>query len=76
MSEVEPGNKLSPYHTHYLDDIDAVVASLHARGAELVGEVENYEDIYRLCDVRGPEGSSSSWRSGSAEGPGTRRPCR
>jgi catechol 2,3-dioxygenase-like lactoylglutathione lyase family enzyme len=39
-----------------VDDIDAVVAGLRARGAELVGEVENYEDIYRLCYVRGPEG--------------------
>jgi catechol 2,3-dioxygenase-like lactoylglutathione lyase family enzyme len=39
-----------------VDDIDAVVARLRARGAELVGEVENYEDIYRLCYVRGPEG--------------------
>jgi hypothetical protein len=29
---------------------------LRARGAELVGEVENYEGIYRLCYVRGPEG--------------------
>jgi catechol 2,3-dioxygenase-like lactoylglutathione lyase family enzyme len=37
-------------------DIDAVVTRLRARGAELVGEVENYEDIYRLCYVRGPEG--------------------
>jgi catechol 2,3-dioxygenase-like lactoylglutathione lyase family enzyme len=42
--------------TFAVDDIDAVVASLRARGAELVGEVENYEDIYRLCYVRGPEG--------------------
>jgi catechol 2,3-dioxygenase-like lactoylglutathione lyase family enzyme len=39
-----------------VDDIDAVVASLRARGAELVGEVENHEGIYRLCYVRGPEG--------------------
>jgi catechol 2,3-dioxygenase-like lactoylglutathione lyase family enzyme len=39
-----------------VDDIDAVVTGLRARGAELVGEVENYEDIYRLCYVRGPEG--------------------
>ena len=39
-----------------VDDIDAVLASLRVRGAELVGEVENYEDIYRLCYVRGPEG--------------------
>ncbi len=39
-----------------VDDIDAVVAGLRARGSELVGEVANYEDIYRLCYVRGPEG--------------------
>jgi catechol 2,3-dioxygenase-like lactoylglutathione lyase family enzyme len=39
-----------------VDAIDAVVASLRARGAELVGEVERYEDSYRLCYVRGPEG--------------------
>jgi catechol 2,3-dioxygenase-like lactoylglutathione lyase family enzyme len=39
-----------------VDDIDAAVASLRAHGAELVGKVENYEDIYRLCYVRGPEG--------------------
>ena len=39
-----------------VDDIDAVVASLRARGAELVGETERYEDSYRLCYIRGPEG--------------------
>jgi catechol 2,3-dioxygenase-like lactoylglutathione lyase family enzyme len=39
-----------------VDDIDAVVARLRARGNELVGEVAQYEDIYRLCYVRGPEG--------------------
>ena len=39
-----------------VDDIDAAVATVRARGGELVGEVENYEDIYRLCYVRGPEG--------------------
>ena len=39
-----------------VDDIDAVVAGLRAHGGELVGEVKNYEDIYRLCYVRGPEG--------------------
>jgi catechol 2,3-dioxygenase-like lactoylglutathione lyase family enzyme len=39
-----------------VDDIDAVVAGLRARGAELVGEVERYGDSYRLCYVRGPEG--------------------
>jgi catechol 2,3-dioxygenase-like lactoylglutathione lyase family enzyme len=39
-----------------VDDIDAVVAGLRARGAELVGEVKRYKDSYRLCYVRGPEG--------------------
>lgn len=39
-----------------VDDIDDVVARLRAHGAELVGEVEQYEDSYRLCYVRGPEG--------------------
>jgi catechol 2,3-dioxygenase-like lactoylglutathione lyase family enzyme len=39
-----------------VDDIDATVAGLRARGAELVGEVAQYEDSYRLCYVRGPEG--------------------
>jgi catechol 2,3-dioxygenase-like lactoylglutathione lyase family enzyme len=39
-----------------VDDLDALVARLRARGAELVGEVERYEDRYRLCYVRGPEG--------------------
>ena len=42
--------------TFAVDDIDAAVAAVRARGGELVGEVENYEDIYRLCCVRGPEG--------------------
>src|SRR6476659_4006140 len=39
-----------------VDDIDAAVAGLRARGAELVGEVAQYQDSYRLCYVRGPEG--------------------
>ena len=39
-----------------VEDIDAVVVGLRARGAELVGELERYEDSYRLCYVRGPEG--------------------
>jgi catechol 2,3-dioxygenase-like lactoylglutathione lyase family enzyme len=42
--------------TFAVDDIDAVVANLRTRGAELVGEVERYKDSYRLCYVRGPEG--------------------
>jgi catechol 2,3-dioxygenase-like lactoylglutathione lyase family enzyme len=39
-----------------VEDIEDVLARLHAHGAELVGEVEQYEDIYRLCYVRGPAG--------------------
>jgi catechol 2,3-dioxygenase-like lactoylglutathione lyase family enzyme len=39
-----------------VDDVDAVVARLRTHGAELVGEIAQYEDIYRLCFVRGPEG--------------------
>jgi catechol 2,3-dioxygenase-like lactoylglutathione lyase family enzyme len=39
-----------------VDDIDDTVARLCTRGAELVGEIAQYEDSYRLCFVRGPEG--------------------
>ena len=39
-----------------VDDLEDVVARLRARGADLVGEVAQYEDRYRLCYVRGPEG--------------------
>ena len=39
-----------------VDDIEDVIARLRTHGAELVGELERYEDIYRLCYVRGPEG--------------------
>ena len=39
-----------------VDDIDATVAGLRAHGAELVGEMAQYQDSYRLCYVRGPEG--------------------
>ena len=39
-----------------VDDIDDVVARLLAQGAELVGEMVQYEDTYRLAYIRGPEG--------------------
>ena len=39
-----------------VDDIDETLARLRKRGAQLVGEVVEYEDMYRLCYVRGPEG--------------------
>jgi len=39
-----------------VDDIDDVVARLRSHGGELVGEIVQYEDSYRLCFLRGPEG--------------------
>jgi catechol 2,3-dioxygenase-like lactoylglutathione lyase family enzyme len=39
-----------------VDDIDETLARLRKRGAQLVGEVVQYEDVYRLCYIRGPEG--------------------
>ena len=39
-----------------VDEIEDVVARLRAHGAQLVGELTQYEDKYRLCYVRGPEG--------------------
>jgi catechol 2,3-dioxygenase-like lactoylglutathione lyase family enzyme len=52
-----PANTSGIRHVAFVvEDIDAVVAGLRARGTELVGEVVSYEDVYRLCYVRGPEG--------------------
>jgi len=39
-----------------VEDIEAVVAKLKKKGAELFGEMQNYENAYKLCYVRGPEG--------------------
>ena len=39
-----------------VDDLDDVLVRLRAHGAEVVDEVVQYEDVYRLCYVRGPEG--------------------
>ena len=39
-----------------VDDLDGTLARLQAQGATLLREVVQYEDIYRLCYVRGPEG--------------------
>lgn len=52
-----PANTRGIRHISFkVDDIDAVVARLRGRGNELVGTVEQFEDSYRLCYVRGPEG--------------------
>ena len=39
-----------------VDDLDAVVERLRGHGGEVVGEIAQYEDVYRLCFMRGPEG--------------------
>ena len=52
-----PVNTPGLRHLAFLvEDIQAVVAGLKARGTELVGELVRYEDSYWLCYVRGPEG--------------------
>jgi len=52
-----------------VDDIEDVVARLRNHGAELVGELTQYEDSYRLCYVAAPRASSSDWPNSSAKGP-------
>ncbi|HWI97284.1 MAG TPA: VOC family protein [Solirubrobacterales bacterium] len=52
-----PANTPGIRHLAFIvDDVDAAVAGLRARGTELVGEVVSYGNSYRLCYVRGPEG--------------------
>ena len=55
--ESAPANALGIRRIMFaVDDIDDVVARLGGHGAELLGEIAQYEDMYRLCFVRGPEG--------------------
>ena len=55
--ESAPANALGIRRIMFaVDDVDDVVARLRGHGAELVGEIAQYEDVYRLCFVRGPEG--------------------
>jgi catechol 2,3-dioxygenase-like lactoylglutathione lyase family enzyme len=52
-----PPNTLGLHRVMFaVDDIEDVVARLRTHGAELIGELAQYEDSYRLCYVRGPEG--------------------
>lgn len=52
-----PANRLGFRHICFqVKDIDTLVIRLRDRGYDTVGEVREYEDIYRLCYVRGPEG--------------------
>ncbi len=55
--ESAPANTLGIRRIMFaVDDIDDVVARLRSHGAELVGEIAQYQDMYRLCYLRGPEG--------------------
>jgi len=42
--------------TFAVEDIEAIVAKLKKNGAELVGDIQTYENTYKLCYIRGPEG--------------------
>lgn len=54
---VAPVNALGYLRVMFaVDDVDDTVERLRTRGAQLVGEVVQYEDVYRLCYIRGPEG--------------------
>jgi catechol 2,3-dioxygenase-like lactoylglutathione lyase family enzyme len=53
----EPANAPGIRHvTFAVDDLDAALSDIRDHGAELVGEVQNYENVYKLCYVRGPAG--------------------
>ena len=55
--EIAPANTLGIRRIMFaVEDIDDVVARLRGHGAELVGDIAQYQDSYRLCFVRGPEG--------------------
>ena len=57
VPEDAPANTLGIRRIMFaVDDIDDVIARLRTHGAEPVGEVVQYEDSYRLCYLRGPEG--------------------
>jgi len=52
-----PVNALGYLRTMFaVDDLDDTLVRLRRCGAQLVGEVVQYEDVYRLCYIRGPEG--------------------
>lgn len=53
----QPANTLGIRHIAFIvEDIEAVVARLKEKGAEVFSEIQQYEDIYKLIYIRGPEG--------------------
>jgi catechol 2,3-dioxygenase-like lactoylglutathione lyase family enzyme len=52
-----PSNTLGLRHLAFVvDDVDAALEAVRDHGGELIGTVERYQDIFRLCYVRGPDG--------------------
>jgi catechol 2,3-dioxygenase-like lactoylglutathione lyase family enzyme len=52
-----PANRLGIRHIAFVvHDMDTIVNGLRAKGLELIGEIQNYEDTFRLCYIRGLEG--------------------
>ena len=61
-SGVAPPNTLGLRSVMFtVESIDDTVARLRATGAELIGEVAQYEDLYKLCCLRGPAGIIVAW---------------
>ena len=55
--EEVPSNALGMRRIMFaVDDVEDTVSRLRSHGAELVGQIAQYEELYRLCFVRGPEG--------------------
>lgn len=52
-----PANRLGLRHIAFaVEDLNGIVAKLRGKGYDLVGKVQDYENVFRLCYVRGPEG--------------------
>jgi len=52
-----PANRLGIRHLAFIvDDLDATLEGVREKGLDTIGEVENYQDTFRICYVRGPEG--------------------
>jgi catechol 2,3-dioxygenase-like lactoylglutathione lyase family enzyme len=59
QSRTEANHIYSPGMQHIalvVEDIDEIVEAVRQKGRELITEIENYENIYKLCYFRGPEG--------------------
>jgi catechol 2,3-dioxygenase-like lactoylglutathione lyase family enzyme len=56
-AQPEPVNRLGLRTVMFeVDDVDATVERLRRHGGQLIGEIVDYENIYRLCYMRGPDG--------------------